>query len=139
MKDMRWTRVESFSKDSSIGVPQKTLWSLILQKDIFFFKQETLHFLSNEVLLLSSAVGAVAIQDSFLYVCGGFDGISSLDTVERYDPDLDSWKNIARMNKNRSAAGVVHLDGKIYSLGGHNGLSIFESVEFYDTRRGNLQ
>ena len=100
---------------------------------------KTLHFLSNEVLLLSSAVGAVAIQDSFLYVCGGFDGISSLDTVERYDPDLDSWKNIARMNKNRSAAGVVHLDGKIYSLGGHNGLSIFESVEFYDTRRGILQ
>ena len=45
----------------------------------------------------------------FLYVCGGFDGISSLDTVERYDPDLDEWKNIARMTKNRSAAGVVHL------------------------------
>ena len=72
----------------------------------------------------------------FLYVCGGFDGISSLDTVERYDPDLDEWKNIARMTKNRSAAGVVQLDGKIYALGGHNGLSIFESVEFYDARKG---
>ena len=66
-------------------------------------------------------------------------GISSLDTVERYDPDLDEWKNIARMNKNRSAAGVVHLDGKIYALGGHNGLSIFESVEFYDTRTGGWE
>ena len=66
-------------------------------------------------------------------------GISSLDTVERYDPDLDEWKNIARMNKNRSAAGVVHLDGKIYALGGHNGLSIFESVESYDTRTGGWE
>lgn len=68
-----------------------------------------------------------------------FQGISSLDTVERYDPDLDEWKNIARMNRNRSAAGVVHLDGKIYALGGHNGLSIFESVEFYDTRTGGWE
>ena len=68
-----------------------------------------------------------------------FLGISSLDTVERYDPDLDEWKNIARMNKNRSAAGVVHLDGKIYALGGHNGLSIFESVEYYDTRTGGWE
>ena len=59
-----------------------------------------------------------------------------MDTVERYDPDLDEWKNIARMTKNRSAAGVVQLDGKIYALGGHNGLSIFESVEFYDARKG---
>ena len=70
-----------------------------------------------------------------MYVCGGFDGISSLDTVERYDPDLDEWKNIARMTKNRSASGVVHLDDKIYALGGHNGLSIFESVEVYDSRK----
>ena len=52
---------------------------------------------------------------------------------------MDEWKNIARMNKNRSAAGVVHLDGKIYALGGHNGLSIFESVESYDTRTGGWE
>ena len=43
------------------------------------------------------------------------------------------------MNKNRSAAVVVHLDGKIYALGGHNGLSIFESVESYDTRTGGWE
>ena len=30
-----------------------------------------------------SAVGAVALGNH-LYVCGGFDGISSLDTVERW-------------------------------------------------------
>ena len=47
MKDMRWTRVESFSKDSSIGVPQKTLWSLILQKDIFFFSSRK-HYIFDQ-------------------------------------------------------------------------------------------
>ena len=34
-----------------------------------------------------SAVGAVALGNH-LYVCGGFDGISSLDTVERWACDL---------------------------------------------------
>ena len=49
-------------------------------------------------------MGAVSVNDR-LYVCGGFDGISSLDTVERYDPDGDKWDMVASMNKHRSAAG----------------------------------
>ena len=36
----------------------------------------------RRVLMCFSQVGAVALGDH-LYVCGGFDGISSLDTVER--------------------------------------------------------
>jgi len=51
-----------------------------------------------------SAVGAVALGDQ-LYVCGGFDGISSLDTVEKFDPMTNTWTLVASMTKNRSAAG----------------------------------
>ena len=51
-----------------------------------------------------SAVGAVAVGDQ-LFVCGGFDGISSLDTVEKFDPMTNSWTLVASMTKNRSAAG----------------------------------
>ena len=51
-----------------------------------------------------SAVGAVALGEH-LYVCGGFDGISSLDTVEKYDPSTKIWTLVASMTKNRSAAG----------------------------------
>lgn len=82
-------------------------------------------------------MGAVALSDA-LYVCGGFDGVSSLDTVERYDPDddPDAWTMVASMTKHRSAAGVVQLYGEIYALGGHNGLSIFESVECYNAKSG---
>ena len=67
----------------------------------------------------------------------GFDGTSSLNTVERYDPAEDTWSEVASMTKFRSAAGVVQLYGKIYALGGHNGLSIFESVECYDPGIGD--
>jgi kelch-like protein 18 len=36
-----------------------------------------------------------------LYVCGGFDGVSSLETVERYDSDKNRWSMVANMNKHR--------------------------------------
>ncbi len=54
--------------------------------------------------LYFSAVGAVSLGDC-LFVCGGFDGISSLDTVEKFNPDENKWTMAARMNKQRSAAG----------------------------------
>ena len=65
----------------------------------------------------------MAVNDD-LFVCGGFDGVSSLDTVERFStsPSSLGWAMVASMTKHRSAAGVVALYGKIYALGGHNGL-----------------
>jgi len=74
-----------------------------------------------------SAVGAAALGDR-LYVCGGYDGITSLSTVECYHPDRDVWKLVPEMTKHRSAGGVVAFEGHIYALGGHDGLSIFDSV-----------
>jgi len=71
-----------------------------------------------------------------VFVCGGFDGVSSLDTVETYDPAADLWTMGPNMNKQRSAAGVVEVKGRIFALGGHNGLSIFESVELLDDPLG---
>lgn len=65
---------------------------------------------------------------SFFYVLG-YDGISSLSTVECYEPTVSKkWKNAAPMNKQRSAAGIAVLNGKIYVMGGHDGMSIFNSV-----------
>lgn len=80
-----------------------------------------------KIILYFSALGAAALNDR-LYVCGGFDGVSSLNIVECYQPDLDRWTIITPMQKHRSAGGVVAFDGYIYILGGHDGLSIFDSV-----------
>jgi len=76
---------------------------------------------------LHSAVGAAALNNC-LYVCGGYDGVTSLNTVECYQPDKDVWTVVASMIKHRSAGGVVAFEGYIYALGGHDGLSIFDSV-----------
>ena len=59
--------------------------------------------------------------------------MSSLDTVERFDPDENTWSMVSNMTKHRSAAGVVTLLGKIYALGGHNGLSIFDRLVLFNT------
>jgi kelch-like protein 18 len=61
-------------------------------------------------------------------VCGGYDGVSSLNSVETYDPAADQWTMISSMEKHRSASGVVVLNNQIYAIGGHDGLSIFDSV-----------
>lgn len=82
---------------------------------------------------------------------GGYDGVTSLSTVECYCPKTDSWatvgfrhknemqnqffsinvslEQVAPMMKYRSAGGVSALGGYVYALGGHDGLSIFDSVE----------
>ena len=88
-------------------------------------EQGKLHFVHNEddadsnnqvasMNCKRSAVGAVAVGDH-LYVCGkiskdavvddddldghnvsgGFDGLSSLDTVERFDPEENKWSMVS--------------------------------------------
>lgn len=56
--------------------------------------------------------------------------MSSLNTVECYQPDTDTWTTITPMQKHRSAGGVIGFEGYVYALGGHDGLSIFDSVSF---------
>lgn len=46
-----------------------------------------------------------------LYAVGGFDGERRLSTVERYDPETDSWEELASLNRARSGAGkCIDLD-----------------------------
>lgn len=40
-----------------------------------------------------SAVGVAALDDR-VYICGGYDGITSLSTVECYYPKTDSWSTV---------------------------------------------
>ena len=77
-----------------------------------------------------SGLGAAALNDK-LYVCGGYGGVSSLSSVECYDPETNQWQMVTNMGYHRCAAGVTMFDGHIYALGGHDGLSIFSAVRFW--------
>jgi N-acetylneuraminic acid mutarotase len=83
--------------------------------------------MTKSLLALHSAVGAAALNNK-LYVCGGYDGVCSLNTVECYDPRRNVWNMATSMSKHRSAAGVVTFQQNVYALGGHDGVAIFDSV-----------
>lgn len=44
-------------------------------------------------------------QFRLLYAVGGFDGVRRLSSVERYDPETDTWSEVAPLNRPRSGAG----------------------------------
>lgn len=47
----------------------------------------------------------VATCGGSLYVVGGFDGDNRWNTVERYQPDTNTWQHVAPMNTVRSGLG----------------------------------
>ncbi|KAK5642130.1 hypothetical protein RI129_008297 [Pyrocoelia pectoralis] len=55
---------------------------------------------------------ATAILDDHVFVIGGFNaGSSTVSFVERYDPDINEWRNASPMNVNRSALSACVLSG----------------------------
>lgn len=67
---------------------------------------------------------------------GGFDGASSLSSVERYDPLVETWTSVAAMTTARRYCRLTSLDGCLYSLGGYDGTNYHASMERYDPREG---
>ena len=55
------------------------------------------------------AWAASAVVDNKVYILGGFDGSNRLRSVERYDPEMDSWTFISNMNINRAGCGAAVL------------------------------
>jgi N-acetylneuraminic acid mutarotase len=55
-----------------------------------------------------------------IYVAGGINGVS-LNVVEEYTPDLDSWRSRARMGQDRYMHGSAVVDGRVYVFGGSSG------------------
>lgn len=70
-----------------------------------------------------------------IYVIGGNDGQSILDTMEMYDFVINQVKQFPRMLEKRDELGVaLGFDGKIYAIGGFGGDSniCLNSAERYN-------
>lgn len=55
--------------------------------------------IANMLSRRSSA--GVAVLDGMLYVAGGNDGTSCLNSVERFNPKTNTWEGVAAMNIRR--------------------------------------
>ena len=69
----------------------------------------------------------VAALDNKMYVTGGYAG-QPMSSVDCYDPDTNTWSQVANMNISRHSHSLVSLHGKLYAIGGAG----VDSVEVYD-------
>ena len=60
----------------------------------------------------------VALLNDHIYVVGGFDGVSHLDSVEVYNIRTDYWTTVASMTTPRCYVGATVLRGRLYAIAG---------------------
>ncbi|KAJ4942102.1 hypothetical protein JOQ06_011971, partial [Pogonophryne albipinna] len=89
---------------------------------------------SIDVAPLSSPRSGVCLveMDGYLYAIGGHDGIAAINTVERYDPRMNTWSKQAAMLGRRSGGVAAVLQGQLYVMGGNDGVMALNSVERYN-------
>ena len=83
----------------------------------------------------SAAAAAVTGRKSTLgciVAVGGMDSLKGATTVEVYDPRLDEWNVVARVNSKRLQFGVAVVNDLIYIVGGRDGLKTLNSVLRYE-------
>ncbi|XP_068684091.1 kelch-like protein 3 [Montipora foliosa] len=79
--------------------------------------------------------GACLVSDKrHLYLVGGNVSFrfEAFKTVERFEPILATWEEVAAMNEARVNAFGAAMNGKIYIAGGMNKNEVLKSCEVYD-------
>lgn len=74
------------------------------------------------------SVGCAELNGSLL-VCGGYDRVECLKSVDKYIPESNTWEVLAAMREARGRFGIAVLNGKVYAIGGSNGSTELDTVE----------
>lgn len=69
------------------------------------------------------------VKDGLIYVVGGYDGTSSLNVFERFDPQLNKWQSLPSMPVGISAHSLTLIKNKLFVFGNYNDL---KSTYLYD-------
>lgn len=88
-----------------------------------------------ETAVLEDENAKPEVQESDIYLMGGFKDDIWLDTVACFSPTTRQWKQVASMSRIRSCAAAAVLDAKLYIMGGGDGLTWYDSVEMYEKER----
>ena len=74
-----------------------------------------------------------------IFVCGGFDGKTILNSVQSYSWPDNSWTLEPAMNEKRSAPSAFVQDREIYVCGGWTGTKFIGSIESLSVDEENLE
>lgn len=68
----------------------------------------------------------------YVYCIGGYDGLSCIDTMHRFDPITRTWWRVAPINPPCYYVSVTVLDSFIYAMGGLDGPRHLNTAEEYN-------
>ncbi|OXU20525.1 hypothetical protein TSAR_016816 [Trichomalopsis sarcophagae] len=75
----------------------------------------------------------MSVLNNKIYICGGRStDAAALNTVEVYDPKLNTCEYVASMNTPRRGLMLVTYMGKLWAIGGFDGMDALSSVELYE-------
>lgn len=63
------------------------------------------------------AFDGINVRIGQIYVVGGFNGATCLDSMEVYNPSTNQWTEIASMEEKRSGISIVAHQGYIFAIG----------------------
>ena len=82
----------------------------------------------------------VAALNGKIYAVGGYDGSSTLNSVEIFDPITNKWSYASPMKVGRRRVAIVATMDRIYAIGGYDGKNLLRTVEMYnpDTKKWSI-
>lgn len=82
---------------------------------------------------------AIAATDSHVYVAGSMEP-SFAKTVERYNPNLNTWEQVSSLTTRKHSFGLTCVKDILYSIGGHGNFSPgFKDVTVYEPEEDEWQ
>jgi hypothetical protein len=81
------------------------------------------------------SVGCAELNGSLL-VCGGYDRVECLKSVDKYIPETNTWEVLAAMKEARGRFGIAVVNDKVYAIGGSNGITELATVEMLEPESG---
>jgi kelch-like protein 9/13 len=85
----------------------------------------------------------IAVIGNFLFVVGGqsnYDtkGKTAVDTVFRFDPRTNSWREVASLNEKRTFFHLSAIGSNLYAVGGRNSAGELATVEKYSPKEDEV-
>lgn len=121
-------------------LPKEFLFNVLQEhnyiKNSLFCQQQIIKSLSQQLLNdhLPKSIGPRTSTEGMLYAVGGMDSSKGANSVECFDPRLNTWRFVTNMSIRRQQFGVAILEGKIYIVGGRDGLKTLNSVECFEPK-----
>mmetsp|Transcript_54559 Transcript_54559/g.130162 ORF Transcript_54559/g.130162 Transcript_54559/m.130162 type:complete len:507 (-) Transcript_54559:137-1657(-) len=79
---------------------------------------------------------AAAGVDGNLVVCGGYDGVKALSSVEQYDKGSGRWRMLPDLLEARHGACAAAVGSSLFVCGGFNGEEVLQTLESLNLARG---